>query len=61
MRGKDVVKKLRALGWVVLRQEGSHVRMGKDSARTTVPMHGSRDLKAGTLASIERQTGVKLK
>lgn len=35
--------------------------MGLDAARTTVPMHGARDVKAGTLASIERQTGVKLK
>lgn len=28
---------------------------------TTVPLHGSRDLKIGTVASIERQTGLKLK
>lgn len=61
MHGKDVIKKLRAQGWEVLRQEGSHVRMGKGNARTTVPLHGTRDIKAGTLANIERQTGVKLK
>lgn len=59
--GKDVIKKLKAEGWVVLRQEGSHIRLGKGKARTTVPLHGSRDLKIGTVASIERQTGLKLK
>jgi len=61
MNGKDIVKKLQIQGWRVLRQEGSHVRMGKGNARTTVPVHGARDVKPGTLASIERQTGVTLK
>lgn len=51
MNGKDIIKKLQAQGWQVLRTEGSHVRMGKDAARTTVPLHGTRDVKAGTLAS----------
>lgn len=61
MNGKDIIKRLKAQGWEVLRQEGSHVRLGKGEARTTVPVHGTRDVKSGTLASIERQTGVKLK
>ena len=61
MNGPDIVKRLKAEGWEVLRQEGSHVRLGKGAARTTVPLHGKRDLKPGTLASIERQTGIKLR
>ncbi len=60
MNGKEVIKRLKAQGWQILRQEGSHVRLGKDSLRTSVPLHGTHDLKKGTLASIERQTGVKL-
>ena len=56
-----IIKQLKAEGWAVLRQEGSHVRMGKGAARTTVPLHGKRDLKPGTLADIERQTGIKLR
>ena len=60
MNAKDIIKKLQAQGWQVLRQEGSHVRLGKDSDRTSVPLHGTRDVKPGTLASIERQTGIKL-
>ncbi len=33
-------------GWTVLWQKGSHVQVGKGSARTTIPMH--RELKKGT-------------
>jgi len=61
MNGNDIIKRLKAEGWQILRQEGSHVRMGKDAARTTVPVHGKQDVKSGTLASIERQTGIKLR
>jgi len=59
--GPDIIKRFKAEGWQVLRQEGSHVRLGKGTARTTVPLHGKRDLRPGTLASIERQTGIKLR
>lgn len=61
MNGNEIIAKLKAAGWIVLRQTGSHVRMGKESARTTVPVHGKRDVGPGTLACIERQSGVKLK
>ncbi|MCK7578727.1 MAG: type II toxin-antitoxin system HicA family toxin [Chromatiales bacterium] len=61
MNGNEIIKRLQAEGWRVLRQSSSHVRMGKGTARTTVPVHGKTDVKPGTLASIERQTGVKLK
>ncbi len=61
VNAKDIIKQLKAQGWQVLRQEGSHVRLGKDSARTSVPMHGTQDVKPGTLASIERQTGLKFR
>ena len=61
VNGLDTIKRLKAEGWQVLRQEGSHVRLGKGTARTTVPLHDKRDLRPGTLASIERQTGIKLR
>ena len=60
MSGKEVVKFLKKHGWKVLRIQGSHVRLGKDGLRTSVPVHGSRDLGKGLLAEIARQTGVKL-
>jgi predicted RNA binding protein YcfA (HicA-like mRNA interferase family) len=61
VNGPDIIKRPKAEGWQTLRQEGSHVRLGKGTARTTVPFHGERDLRPGTLASIERQTGIKLR
>lgn len=61
MNGKQVIKKLKECGWMVLRIEGSHHRMGNGPKRTTIPVHGNRDLGEGLIAAIERQTGVKLK
>lgn len=60
MNGRSIIQKLKEHGWVVLRTHGSHYRMGKDDKRTTVPVHGTRDLGKGLLRAIERQTGVKL-
>ena len=45
MNGKEMVKLYEKEGWVVLRQKGSHVQMGKGSERETIPMH--RELKKG--------------
>ena len=60
MNGKKVIKILQKDGWTILRSQGSHYRLGKNSLRVTVPVHGHRDLGKGLLAAIERQTGVKL-
>lgn len=61
MNGKQIIAKLKEAGWKLIRVEGSHHQMGKDGLRTSVPVHGTKDLKPGTLAGIQRQTGVKLK
>lgn len=61
MNGKQVISKLKEAGFTVVRIEGSHYRLVKDNKKTSVPVHGTKDLKPGTLASIERQSGVKLK
>jgi predicted RNA binding protein YcfA (HicA-like mRNA interferase family) len=61
MNGKQILKRLKDEGWTVLRIEGSHYRLGKGAQRTTIPLHGTKDLKPGTLAAITRQTGVKFK
>jgi predicted RNA binding protein YcfA (HicA-like mRNA interferase family) len=59
--GKEVIKILEKHGWQMLRVSGSHHRMGKGHLRTTVPIHGKRDLGKGLISTIEKQTGVKLK
>lgn len=58
--GKNVVKLLKKDGWVVDRVSGSHYILRKERVEVTVPVHGNRDLKKGTLASIEQTTGLIL-
>ncbi len=61
MNGKQIIRILKASGFEVVRIEGSHYRLAKGDKKTSVPVHGTKDLKPGTVASIERQSGVKLK
>jgi predicted RNA binding protein YcfA (HicA-like mRNA interferase family) len=61
VNGKQVLVRLKEAGWELIRIEGSHHQMGKDGKRTSVAVHGTKDLKPGTLAAIQRQTGVRLK
>lgn len=60
MTGKELIKLLESHGWSVLRVNGSHHRMGKGGMRTTIPIHGNRDLGKGLISAIEKQTGVKI-
>jgi predicted RNA binding protein YcfA (HicA-like mRNA interferase family) len=59
--GKQVIAKLKAAGWSLDRIHGSHHIMVKGGQAVPVPVHGSRDLGAGLLAALRRQTGVDLK
>ncbi len=61
MNGKQIIKLLLAQGFVELRITGSHHILGNGSHKVTVPVHGTTDVKVGTLKSIEKQSGVKLK
>ena len=61
MNGNEVIKKLQAAGWKLDRINGSHHVMMKGSKMVPVPVHGKRDLGPGLVASIARQTGIKLK
>ena len=59
--GKLVIKSLKKLGWHIVSQSGSHVKLRKGSKITIVPIHGNQDLPKGTLKSIEKQTGEQIK
>ena len=61
MTGKDVIARLKPAGWKLDRIHGSHHVLTKDGKAVPVPVHGARDIGAGLLAAIQRQTGVKLK
>jgi predicted RNA binding protein YcfA (HicA-like mRNA interferase family) len=56
--GAEAVRALERLGFSVIRQTGSYVRLAQGDRRVTVPMH--RNLVVGTLQSILRQAGVSL-
>lgn len=61
MTGHDIVAKLKSAGWLLDRIRGSHHILVKDGKAVPVPVHGSRDVGAGVIAAIQRQTGVRLK
>jgi len=56
IKGKDLVAFLETLGFTVIRQRGSHVRMKSDDGRyTTVPVHSGDDIPKGLLRKIIRE------
>jgi predicted RNA binding protein YcfA (HicA-like mRNA interferase family) len=59
--GRRVVRALQRAGFIVDRTAGSHHLLvhPEDPRRiVTVPVHGARDLKSGTLRAIIRQAGL---
>jgi predicted RNA binding protein YcfA (HicA-like mRNA interferase family) len=61
MSSRKVIEKLEADGWYEVAQKGSHKQFKHPTkpGRVTVP-HPYRDMKRGTLKSIEKRSGVKL-
>lgn len=56
--GAEAVRALQRLGFVIVRQRGSHIVMRKGSQGCVVPNH--RQIKAGTLAGLLKQAGVAI-
>jgi predicted RNA binding protein YcfA (HicA-like mRNA interferase family) len=54
--GATAVRTLERLGFVVVRQRGSHIVMRRGSSGCIVPNH--RELKIGTLAGLLKQAEV---
>jgi predicted RNA binding protein YcfA (HicA-like mRNA interferase family) len=54
--GAAVVKALERLGFVKIRQSGSHVIMRRGSKGCVVPMHS--EVKVGTLGGVLRQADI---
>jgi predicted RNA binding protein YcfA (HicA-like mRNA interferase family) len=59
--GVEICAILESEGFHKVRQRGSHVVMQRrtDAGTTTVPVPNHREVKAGTLQSIIRQSGVR--
>jgi predicted RNA binding protein YcfA (HicA-like mRNA interferase family) len=62
MQSRKVLAALAADGWQQVGQEGSHVQFKHPTkkGRVTVP-HPRRDIPIGTLRSIEKQAGIRLR
>ena len=62
MNSKDVISALMAAGWRQVAQKGSHVQFKHETipGRVTVP-HPKKEFPIGTLRSIEKQAGIKLR
>ncbi len=58
--GKQLCKVLEAKGWKLRRVRGSHYIFGYSDNPTilTVPVHGNRDLKKGTLSQLLKDAGL---
>lgn len=62
MRSADVISALQRDGWLLVATRGSHYQFKhpEKPGRVTVP-HPKRDIPLGTLKSIEKQSGLKLR
>lgn len=62
MKSREIIKALQNAGWVEVAQAGSHKQFKHPDrpGRVTVP-HPKKDLPAGTIRSIEKQSGLKLR
>jgi predicted RNA binding protein YcfA (HicA-like mRNA interferase family) len=54
--GKRAVKALQRLGFIFLRQKGSHAILRRSERGCVVPMH--RQINAWTMAGVLKQAGV---
>lgn len=62
MNSRDIIKAIEADGWVQVAKKGSHAQFKHPTkpGRVTV-VHPSKDIPLGTLRSIEKQAGIKLR
>jgi predicted RNA binding protein YcfA (HicA-like mRNA interferase family) len=61
LRPREVIQALERAGFAISRISGSHCRLvhtGDPARMVTIPLHGSIDLKRGTLRSIIAQAGM---
>jgi predicted RNA binding protein YcfA (HicA-like mRNA interferase family) len=56
--GRKIIRSLNRLGFIIVRQRGSHVFMQREDATVTVPLNDP--VKKTTLTSILNQAGVSL-
>lgn len=62
LSSREVLQRLKADGWEIVRQAGSHAHLAHPAKPgiVTVP-HPKKDFPIGTIKSIEKQSGVRLR
>jgi predicted RNA binding protein YcfA (HicA-like mRNA interferase family) len=62
IRARELVRVAESIGFVLDRQKGSHAvyYRAADKRRVVIPMHGSKDLKPGTLRGIIHDMGLTI-
>ena len=60
--GWSVIKAFEKAGWSVSRQRGSHVILEKTGSELvlSIPVHGSKSVKRGTLRNLIRDAGMTI-
>jgi len=53
--GKELIKRLEKVGFLLVRQEGSHMILRREFPKITVSVPDHKELKRGTLRNILRQ------
>lgn len=56
--GAEAIRALQKLGFVIVRQKGSHVILRRGSTGCVVPNH--KELKTGTLSGALKQSGISV-
>ena len=61
MKSSELIRRVKARGWVEIRQTGSHkIFVHKDyKYDIPVPDHGSKEVATGTAHSIMKKAGIK--
>ena len=60
LRPKEVVKTFEKLGWVVVRQRGSHIILTKKGHIATLSVPNHPEVARGTLRSLMDRAGITL-
>ena len=59
MKCSELLRQVKRLGWIEVRQSGSHIILEKDGKTLIFPNHGSKELATGTEKAIKKQAGIK--
>ncbi len=61
LTAKQVIRQLKALGFVEISQTGAHLKLFNQQTRRTaiVPIHSRKIIPIGTLKAIEKQADVE--